>query len=160
MELDSLDLKVIKKLVVDGRISWSDLSRSLDLSGPATAERVRRMEEQKIITGFTALVAPESIGCKLTAFVAVTLEHPNSRNLFLTRVAEIQEIQECHHVSGDDDYLLKVRCRGPIDLDQIISIQLKSIPGVTRTRTTIVLYTHKESASPPILLEAAKNELE
>lgn len=157
MELDSIDLKIIRKLVIEGRVSWADLARFLGLSGPATAERVRRMEEQKIITGFTALVDPESIGCKLTAFIAITLGHPSSRSLFLTRVSEMQEIQECHHVSGDDDYLLKVRCRGPSDLDQIISMQLKSIPGVTRTRTTIVLNTHKETTGSPILLEDPKN---
>lgn len=158
MELDSLDLKIVRNLIVDGRTSWADLARSLGLSGPAMAERVRRMEEQKIITRFTAVVDPEAVGCRLTAFVAITLGHPSTRDAFLAQVSEMQEIQECHHVSGDDDYLLKVRCRGTTDLDRIISVHLKSIPGVTKTRTTIVLNTHKESATPPVLLGELNSE--
>ena len=120
------------------------------MTGPAAAERVKRLEEKGVIRGYSALVDPESVGAILTAFVAVTLDRPEHRKPFLKRVAKLPEIQECHHVTGDDDYLLKVRCRGPRDLDRVISEELKSVTGVGRTRSTIVLSTAKETPLLPL----------
>lgn len=136
--------------MTQGRITWSELAGILELSAPATAERVRRLEERKIIKGYTALIDPEAVGCELTAFIAVTLERPEHRAAFLQRVQELAEIQECHHVTGEDDYLLKVRCRNTKDLEQLVSENLKGLPGILRTRTTIVLSTTKETPILPL----------
>ncbi len=128
----------------------------IGLSGPAAAERVHRLEEQGVIRGFAALVDPEGVGCGLAAFIAVTLGRPEHRELFLQKVTEmqeVQEVQECHHIAGEDDYMLKVRCRGTKDLERVVSCQIKSVPGVTRTRTTIVMNTHKETPAPPVFPE-------
>jgi Lrp/AsnC family leucine-responsive transcriptional regulator len=84
------------------------------------------------------------------AYIAVTLDRPASRTAFLRRVGRLTEIQECHHVAGDDDYLLKVRCAGTDDLDRILTDELKAVPGVIRTRTTVVLRTLKESVVVPL----------
>lgn len=86
----------------------------------------------------------------MTALIAVSLERPSHREAFLDKVMKIQEIQECHHTAGDDDYMLKVRCQGTRDLDRIISEELKSLPGIVRTRTTIVLSTLKETSNVPL----------
>ncbi len=102
------------------------------LSAPATAERVRRLEERGAVRGYAALIDPEAVGCGLTAFIAVTLERLEHRDPFLQRVLELPEIQECHHIAGDDDYLLKVRCRSPRDLEQISSERIKSLQGLAR----------------------------
>jgi Lrp/AsnC family transcriptional regulator, leucine-responsive regulatory protein len=123
------------------------------MTGPAAAERVRRLEERGIIRGFTALIDPESVGLALTAFIALSLEKPAHREAFLKRVQALPEIQECHHCTGEDDYLLKVRCRGVSDLDRLINTELKSLSGVLRTRTTIVMRTSKDS--PALALNAA-----
>lgn len=155
--MDTIDFKAISELMTNGRMTWAELGSCLGLSSPATAERVRRLEEQRVIMGFTALVDPEAVGCGLTAFVAITLDHPDHRPIFFDRITEMEEVQECHHVAGDDDYLLKVRCRGTRDLERVISDQLKSIPGVTKTRTTIVLSTLKESPILPIFTEHHSN---
>ena len=77
--------------------------------------------------------------------MAVTLEGADHRAAFLARVEALGEVQECHHVTGDDDYLLKVRCRNTRDLDRLISRDLKGVRGVTRTRTIIALATAKET---------------
>jgi Lrp/AsnC family leucine-responsive transcriptional regulator len=143
--MDTIDYNALSLLQHSGRLSWSALGESLGMTGPAAAERVRRLEEAGVIVGYAALVDPESVGAALTAFVAVTLDRPEHRKGFLKRVAKLAEVQECHHVAGDDDYLLKVRCRGPRDLDRVISDELKSVPGVGRTRTTIALSTAKET---------------
>jgi Lrp/AsnC family leucine-responsive transcriptional regulator len=126
------------------------LAATLELSAPATADRVRRLEERGVIQGYSALVNPEAVGCGLTAFIAVTLERPEHRDPFLQRILELPQIQECHHVAGDDDYLLKVRCHSTQDLEQIISERIKSLQGIVRTRTTIVLSTAKETPALPL----------
>ena len=117
---------------------------------PATAERVRRLEAAGVIRGFAALVDARTVGCPLTAFVGVTLERPTHREAFLQRVQEMPEILECHHVAGEEDYLLKIRCRTTLDLERVISERLKGLAGVARTRTTIVLSTSKETTVAPV----------
>ena len=151
--MDTNDIKALRLLQHEGRASWSRLGELLGMTGPAAAERVRRLEERGIIRGFTALIDPESVGLALTAFVALSLEKPTHREAFLKRVQALPEIQECHHCTGEDDYLLKVRCRGVSDLDRLINTELKSLPGVLRTRTTIVMRTSKDS--PALALNAA-----
>ncbi len=151
--MDALDSKAIAELMVNGRTTWAELAILLGLSGPAAADRVHRLEERGVIRGYAALIDPEAVGFGLTAFVAVTLERPEHRAPFLARVSDLAEVQECHHIAGDDDYLLKVRCRGARDLDRVISTNLKDLPGVIRTRTTIVLDTCKETPTLPILTD-------
>ena len=148
--MESMDRKAIAHLQTSGRESWTRLAQLLGVTGPAAAERVRRLEERGVIRGYAALVDPESVGARLTAFVTVTLEHPKYRRAFLKRVDALAEVQECHHVAGDDDYLLKVRCADTKHLDRVLSEELKGVPGVLRTRTTIVLGTTKETTVLPL----------
>lgn len=148
--LDDADSKVLGALLVSGRRSWAELAGEIGLSAPSTAERVRKLEERGIIKGYTVLLDAESLGYPLTAFVAVTLDRPEHRKAFLAALAALAEVQECHHVAGDDDYLLKVRTRGTRDLDRLLSEEIKGIPGVVRTRTTVVLSTWKETLALPV----------
>ncbi|MBI3962041.1 MAG: Lrp/AsnC family transcriptional regulator [Deinococcus sp.] len=150
MSPDKTDYKAIHYLMTQGRTSWSELAGALGLSAPAAADRVRRLEERGVIRGYAALVNPEAVGCVLTAFIAVTLDRPEHRSAFLQRIQQLTEVQECHHVAGEDDYLLKVRCASTNELDQVVSGQLKALPGVLRTRTTIVLSTLKETPVLPL----------
>src|SRR5260221_10277493 len=83
-------------------------------------------------------------------FLDALQERPQHRAAFLQRVQELPEVQECHHVAGDDDYWLKVRCLNTQHLDWLLTEQLKAIPGVIRTRTTIVLSTPKETSAVPL----------
>lgn len=149
--MDTTDVAILSLLVRDGREAWARIGERVGLTGPAVAERVRRLEQQGVVRGYAALLAPERVGFPLTAFVSVTLETPHHRRAFLARLASLPEVQECHHVTGDDDYLLKVRCRGPADLDRLLTAQLKGGPGVVRTRTLVVLRSEKESVGFPPL---------
>lgn len=144
--LDKLDLKLLVLLQQDGRMSWTQLGQALGLTPPAAADRAGRLEKKGVITGYSARIQPAAVGLHLTAFIDVTLEHPRARHAFLKKVTALKAIQECHHVAGDFDYLLKVRAHSTSDLEKLISQVLKSIPGVARTRTTIVLGTAKETA--------------
>lgn len=152
--MDSLDWKALRYLMTHGRVTWADLASVLGLSAPATADRVRSLENMGVIKGYAALINPDAVACGLTAFIAITLERPEHRAPFLAWVREQPEVQECHHVAGDDDYLLKVRCRDTRRLDNLIGDQLKALPGIRRTRTTIVLSTAKETPELPLPPEA------
>jgi Lrp/AsnC family leucine-responsive transcriptional regulator len=152
--LDSVDSKAIQRLSRDARESWADLGAALGLSAPAAAERVRRLQERGIIRGFTAVADPEAAGFPVLAFVAVTLDRQDVRAAFLEAVRRHPLIQECHHVAGDDDFLLKVRARTMRDLERLLAEELKGRLGVARTRTTIVLGTAKETTTLPIAASA------
>ncbi|MEM9163256.1 MAG: Lrp/AsnC family transcriptional regulator, partial [Cyanobacteria bacterium P01_F01_bin.4] len=125
-------------------MTWSDLAGECGVSAPAIADRVRRLEKRGIIAGYTVQLSAKYLGYDITAFVAVSLERPHHRQGFLDYVRAKPEIQECHHVTGEGDYLLKVRCRNTAELEQIISEQIKGLAGVVQTRTSIALSTVKE----------------
>lgn len=150
MSLNEIDSKILHHLMMNGRITWAELAAVLQLSAPATADRVRRLEERGVIRGYTALVNPEAIALELTAFVAVSLERPQHRAAFLDWVQRSPQIQECHHVAGADDYWLKIRCAHTRALEYLLSEELKGLPGVVRSRTTIVLSTVKETPILPL----------
>src|SRR5512140_3151414 len=153
--MDAIDRRLIIRLQHAGRETWAKLGETLGLTGPAVAERVRRLQQRGILKGFAAHVNPDAVGVMVTAFVGVSLERPALRDAFLKRVSAIPEVQECHDVTGDDDFLLKSRCRSPLDLDRVVSEELKGTPGVVRARTTIVLRTTKETTFVPIPPESA-----
>jgi Lrp/AsnC family leucine-responsive transcriptional regulator len=148
--VDAIDRKALGRLMTDGRTSWADLGEHLGLSAPAAAERVRKLEERGVIRQFAALPGPTAAGFPVLAFVSVTLQSQGKRKAFLDAVGRHGGIQECHHVAGDDDYLLKVRCKTMGDLDHLLSEELKGRMGVARTRTTVVLGSAKESTALPL----------
>jgi len=148
--MDSLDKKAIRFLMEHGRATWAELGHVLGLSAPATADRVRKLENAGVIRGYAALPDPEQLGCPLLAYVSVTLASQRSRSAFLKAVGRMEEVLEAHHIAGEDDYLLKVRCRNTHDLDRVLARELKAKYGVARTRTTIVLATAKETIRFPV----------
>lgn len=148
--LNSIDFKIVARLISQGRTTWTELGTMLGLSAPAAADRVRRLEEKGIIKGYYAAVDPDAIGLGMAALIFVSLSSAAAREIFVSQVRTLPEILECHHVAGDDDYVLKVRCRGTRELEQLISCTLKSISGVCRTRTTVILSTIKETSPLPL----------
>lgn len=145
--MDELDGKILATLLIDGRATWSDLAARCGVSSPAIGERVKRLEKRGIIQGYRVVVDPVQLGYDVTAFVAVVLEHPQYRQEFLEYVRSQSAIQECHHVAGDGDYLLKVRCHKIGDLERILSEEIKGLPGILQTKTSIALSTVKETTA-------------
>lgn len=139
--LDDIDLTIIELLTANARASFSELAEQIGLSGPSTAERVRRLEERQVIRGYAARVDPEAFGLGLTAFISVTLVGSADRQGFLEEVVNLHEVVECHHVAGNDDYLLKVHVSGTRGLEFFVSDCLKALQGIERTHTTVVLST-------------------
>lgn len=148
--MDTYDLKIINRLMNNSRIKWADLAAEIGLSAPATADRVNRLIEQGVIKKFGVLVDAEKVGSELTAFVAVSLERPENRAAFLELINQLEEVQECHHIAGEDDYLLKIRSKNTKDLDRVISHEIKGLKGIIRTKTTIVMDSPKETFRIPL----------
>jgi Lrp/AsnC family leucine-responsive transcriptional regulator len=144
--LDSTDHLLVQLLQADGRATQLQLAKEVGLSQPATAERIRKLEEAGVITGYTAKVDATKLGRDVTAFVGVGIEHPKFFENFTKKVLAMPEVLECHRVAGEDSYLLKVRTTNTRRLDQLLVETLRTIPGVTRTFTTIVLSSAKEDA--------------
>ncbi len=143
------DLKLIRQLMANARSTWAELGALIGLSSPATADRVRKLEDSGVITGYAALVNPEAIGCGLAALISLTIENPEYRPAIIKKIGELAEILECHHVAGNVDYVLKVRCTGTRGLERLISNELKVFPGV-KTKTTVILSTVKETPILPL----------
>ncbi len=139
--LDSLDQRILAELQADGRISITELARRVNLSPPATHARVRRLEESGLIRGYAALLDRKRAGYDMLCFVHVRLQlHDNAKiNAFHRAVREMPEVLECHFVTGDYDYLLKVLARNSEDLEDFLVNRLTPIPGVAQIHTSVVL---------------------
>lgn len=149
-ELDSLDLKLLERLMADGRVTWAQLAAEVGLSGPSVTERVRKLERLGALEGFTAKVNPESVGYGLLAFVSVSISGPTHQQDLLRWAESAVEVQECHVIAGAYDYLLKVRCHDSKDLERVLNGGLRLVPGVVRTNSSIVLTTVKETSAVPL----------
>lgn len=143
--LDHADRQLVELLQADGRATQSTLAQAVGLSQPAVAERIRKLESRGIITGYVACVDARRLGKDITAFIGVGIEHPRYFEAFAKRIKEMPDVLECHRVAGEDSYLLKVKTANTATLDELLVEGLRTIPGVTRTNTTIVLRAVQES---------------
>ena len=144
--IDGSDAHILEMLQSDARVTQQEIARAVGLSQPAVAERIRKLETQGIVTGYIALVDANRVGRDITAFIGVAIGHPRHFPAFDERVAALPEVLECHRVAGADSYLLKVKTANTRTLDHLLVDELRTIPGVTRTHTTIVLTSIKESS--------------
>jgi Lrp/AsnC family leucine-responsive transcriptional regulator len=144
--LDSTDRKIIGELATDGRLSLAELGRRVNLSSPAVAERVQRLERAGVITGYRAEIDPRALGYQLTAIVRVkpaTGQLPRIPELAL----EIPEVGECHRITGEDCFFLKVHLRGIEELPAVLD---RFLP-YGETTTSIVNTSPIPRRDPPPL---------
>jgi Lrp/AsnC family transcriptional regulator, leucine-responsive regulatory protein len=144
--LDAIDTKLLALLQADDQASLGALGRAVGLAPSSGKERIRRLTAQGVIEGFHARVAPDALGLDLLAFVFVGWTNPATERKFLARIAKEPTILECHHVTGAWNYLLKVRLRNTRALETFLNSVIKSIAGVQRTESLIVLSSPKETA--------------
>ena len=146
--MEEVDRAIIAALTADGRMSYTDLAEKVGLSVSAVHQRVRRLEQRGVITGYTARVSFDALELPLTAFVAVRPFDPSQPDDAPERLAHLPEIESCYSVAGEDFYLLLVRVAGPVDLERVLQ-EIRTSANVT-TRTTVVLSTPYESRPPRI----------
>ena len=150
--IDPIDYKLIDILQHDAHTTQSDLAQQVGMSQPAVAERIRKLEQEGVILGYSARINARKLGKDISAFIGVAIVHPKYNKNFAQAILDIPEVLECHHVTGQDSYLLKVKAENTEHLDQLISEEIRTIPGVTRTHTTIVMSSVKENSyiAPPL----------
>ena len=150
--LDSFDRKILDILAVDGRISVTDLARKIGLSKSPTQARLKRLEEQRIIQGYSALFDPIQLGRDHVAFVEVKLSDTREAALaaFNASVINVPEIEQCHLIAGDFDYLLKVRTAGMIGYRAVLAEKISTLPHVSNTSTYVAMQAVKEDGLAPL----------
>jgi Lrp/AsnC family leucine-responsive transcriptional regulator len=146
IELDDIDRELLRRLQRDDRLSYADLGQAVGLSISGVNARLRKLTGSGVIAEFAARLDPAAVGMHLCAFIHVVLERPEHDEPFIAAVRDNDAILECHHVTGDYSYLLKIRVPTTADLERLITHQIKTLPGVTRTHTMIALSSPKETA--------------
>jgi Lrp/AsnC family leucine-responsive transcriptional regulator len=119
VELDTIDWRILAELQDDARLSHAELARRVHLTPPAVAARIRKLEDQDVIQGYRLELNLPRLGLQTLAFVRVR-SHGPSRRPFLDAVATRPEVLECHHVTGEDCYVVKVAARSMSDLEQVV----------------------------------------
>jgi Lrp/AsnC family leucine-responsive transcriptional regulator len=145
---DPIDRRIATALVEDGRTTLKTLAETTGLSVSAVQARVRRLETDGVIAGYTARIQPESIGLPLAAFIAVTPLDPEHEYDIPERLAGFTEIEDCHSVAGEDSFVLYVRVATPSALETLIR-EIRRRANVS-TRTTVVLQTFYEGRPHPV----------
>lgn len=142
--MDFVDIKILNLLQENGREAHSNIAKTVGLSAPSVSERIKKLCSEGIVKRFAAILDDKKIGKELTAFVNVYISNPSFEEAFVVDVTKLDDVLECHHVTGDYSYLLKVKTRNTATLENIISKQIRAIPGVARTLTNVVLSSLKE----------------
>ena len=126
----------------------SDVADEVDLSISAVSERMRKLEERGVITGYKAIVDPKRLHLDITAFIRVSVDGSEQYPAFVDRVADMEQVLEVHSITGAGSHVMKVRTKNTTTLERFLS-EIQAIPGVTQTTTSIVLSTFKESRAVP-----------
>lgn len=148
--MDELDRKIIAHIQADGRASYAEIGAAAGLSVSAVNERLKKLQASGAITGFGARVSPAAVGLHVLAFVHVLLERPEHDARFRAAMQDTPAVQECHHVTGEWSYLLKVRVPTTAGLERFLTERLKTLPGVVRSHTVIALSSPKETPILPV----------
>lgn len=146
--MEEIDRKIVSLLSRSGRMSFTELARQAGLSVSAVHQRVRRLEADGVITGYVALCNADVIGLPLTAFVSIKPFDPAAPDDVPSKLAPLAEIEACHSVAGEENYILKVRVESPAALEDLLQ-QIRSLANVS-TRTTVVLSTPYENRPPSV----------
>jgi Lrp/AsnC family leucine-responsive transcriptional regulator len=149
--IDEVDAKILRILQENARTTQADISKAVGLAPSAVLERIRKLEARGAIREYVARVDPHVANRPLLAFVAVKTNEYGPDQPSAKALALIPEVLEIHHVAGEDCFFLKVRARDAEHLGQMLRTQIAAVPGVTSTRTTIVLESIKETSRVPIV---------
>ncbi|MNJ08166.1 HTH-type transcriptional regulator LrpC [compost metagenome] len=145
--LDRMDKRLLAELQVDARMSFAELGRRVGLSTPATAERVRKLEERGVLRGYRAEIDSHAIGYPVTAFIRLYVPAQSYAKV-LSVLEEMPEVREAHHVTGDASFVLKVVAQSLIALETMIA----SFDAFGRTETSVVLSTRLAIHGLPVAL--------
>lgn len=156
--LHNTDLAILRLLQANARMSNADIARQLDMAPSAILDRIRKLEQRGIIQGYGVRIDAAAVGLGLTAFVLIRTEERVGSGTIGQALSRIPEVQEIHHVAGEDCYLVKVRVPDTAALSHLLRDRFGRLKGVRSTRSTIVLDTVKESSDLPLAVGEGKGE--
>jgi len=142
--LDPIDRRILALLQDNAKRSQAEVAKAVGLTAPSVNERIRKLERAGFIRGYVALLDDRKLGHDITAFVEVFVEHPKYEAAFIQAVLELDEVLECHHITGEFSLLLKVKVTDMAAFRRLLIESLNTIRGVRQTRTVMVLATSKE----------------
>lgn len=149
-DLDATDLKILPLLQENARISNAEIARQLGMAPSAIFERIKKLEQKRVITGYEVRLRPKALGLGLLCFVFVRSEEQTGAVDTGERLTAIPEVLEVHHVAGEDCYLVKCRAADTDDFARILKERFGAIPTIRSTRTIIVLGSLKETGQLPL----------
>jgi Lrp/AsnC family transcriptional regulator, leucine-responsive regulatory protein len=145
LSLDTTDLAILELMQSNARVSNADMARQLNLAPSAVLERVKKLEQKNVISGYTAHINPAAIEQKLLAFIFIrSSEGFTCSTKTAQALSKIPEVQEVHHIAGEDCFLVKIRTADSASLMHLMRNSLQKIPNIASTKTVIVLETVKE----------------
>jgi Lrp/AsnC family leucine-responsive transcriptional regulator len=133
----------------NARINSSDVAKKVKLSTSAVIERIKKLEASGVIMGYCAVLDPQKLNKDVIAMMSVSIEHPKFNDGFVAAITSNTHITECLYIAGEQDYLLKVVTDNTAMLESVLN-EIKSIPGVSKTKTNIVLSTLKNEYNVPV----------
>jgi len=147
--LDIIDVKILEVLQANSRVSISELSKKVNLSLSAVSERLKKLESSNVIEKYTVILNSQALDKELSVIMNISLENPHLTSDFLEFVRAEDEILECHYVTGEYDYVLKITTRNTATLENLMN-RIKGISGIKRTQTNVILSSvkHLYSVSP------------
>jgi Lrp/AsnC family leucine-responsive transcriptional regulator len=141
--MDGVDRQLVSALRENGRASWAELGRLVGMSGPSVQERVRRLEDSGVISGYQAVVCAPALGLTVSALVDLYQGDDVDGDDVVEQLRDVAEVEDCWYVAGDENFVVKVRAGDVAGLDAVVS-KLRKVRGISRTRTTVVLATNWE----------------
>ncbi|MDD4629179.1 MAG: Lrp/AsnC family transcriptional regulator [Eubacteriales bacterium] len=149
--LDTIDSKILEVLQENSRVSISDLSKHVNLSLSAVSERLKKLGASNVIEKFTVILDPVAFGQSLSVLMNISLENPRDTEEFFNIIDKEREVLECHYVTGEYDYILRITTKNTATLESLMN-RIKAIPEIKRTQTNVILSTLKQrySVSPHI----------
>ena len=148
--IDDIDRKILSMLQENARITNAQIGRELKLAPSGIHERIKKLEQRGIITGYHVDLDAPKLGYCVTAFISVRTDDRVGSLSSANQLAKIAEVEEVHHIAGDDCYLVKLRCAGNEDLGRILREKVGAIPSIRSSRTSIVMETVKEGGRLPL----------
>lgn len=148
--IDAIDTKILNIIQQNARTTNAEVARQVDMAPSAIFERIKKLEANGLVSGYHARLNPRELGLGLLAFVFVRADDKQAGLETGRRLAQIPEVQEVHHIAGEDCYLVKVRTRDTEALGRLLREQFSGIETVRSTRTTIVLNTLRETCDIPL----------
>ncbi|MEY3239665.1 MAG: hypothetical protein RIR11_1103 [Bacteroidota bacterium] len=154
-KLDKIDLKILRILQENSKITNLDLSKKIGLSPAPTLERVKKLEQSDIIQSYHANVNPIQMGLNVKTFVLVTLawKQEDALNRFLAKIEKIDEVTECYIITGEADLLIKVICKDIPSYEQLLFKTLSQIEEIERLKTLMTLSTAKDAKILPFIYD-------